>query len=213
MEVLNRDTATVKIETADVRALLHARLGGNGHARVNGHARNGGNGHRRGVRRQIQHGYRRAVLRADTAVMLVKMTGMSVTEAIERCGTSTDYYYAMKAVRESGDTALYRAVLRDHTPFFASAARVKNAAAVITAYRKCSEFEKGMILVATGLTTDLATMLRRATPDQLAEASNLLGLDWVWDNMIAAAMPTTSATKPAAAKKMEVTEPATTNAA
>src|SRR5262249_11867471 len=112
-----------KTETANVAALLHARAIGNGHAHI---ARNGGNGRRRRVRHQIHHGYRRAVLRADTAVTLVE-NGMSVTEAIERCGISSNYYAAMKAVRESGDTDLYHAVLEGYESLFVAAARVKNA--------------------------------------------------------------------------------------
>src|SRR5215471_8363518 len=102
MQVLSGTFPPVKTEmteTADVASLLHARVNGNGHARV---ARNGGNGHRRRVRHQIHHGYRRTALRADTAVTLVK-NGMSVTEAIEHLGISSAHFYAMKAVRESED--------------------------------------------------------------------------------------------------------------
>jgi len=51
-----------------------------------------------------------------------------------------------------------------------------------------------MVWAATGATTDLEMLLRAATPEQLAEASRRIGLDWVWDNMINAAMPTEPAT-------------------
>jgi hypothetical protein len=126
--------------------------------------------------------------------MLVE-TGMPVTEAVERCSISSNYFYAMKAVKESGDTALYNAVLKGNKPFLASGTRVKNAAVVIAAYARCSEFEKGLIRTATGLTADLVPMLRHATPDQLVAASKALGLDWVWDRMIAATMETETTTE------------------
>lgn len=178
---------------------------GNGHARAdahgsdNGHvhAHNGGNGHRRRVRHQIHHGLRRAVLRADTAVTLIETCGMSVTEAIERCNISSAYFYAMRAVRESGDTDLHDAVLRDETPLFPSAKRVKNAAAAIKAYRKCSLFEQGMVWLATGATTDAVTLLRSLTPDQLAELGQLLGTEWTWDLLISPVLSSKPATEPA----------------
>ena len=160
---------------------------------------------RRRVRRQIHHGRRRAVLRADTAVTLVTTYGMSVAEAIERCNTSTDYFYAMKAVRECGDTDLYHAVLRDHESLSTAAAHVKNAAAVITAYQKCSLLEQGLVWLATGATADLERLLRSSTPEQLVEVSRRIGLDWVWDNMIAAAMPAAPATEPVRADSNVIT--------
>ena len=180
--MLQRTTDLLKTSTAEFKVPSFSNDG-------NGHAHSGGNGHHR-VRRQIRHGYRRAVLRADTAVTLVEKTGMSVTEAVERCGISTNYFYAIQAVRESGDADLYHAVLRDETQLFPSAARVKNAAAAIKAYQKCSLLEQGLVWLATGATTDLERLLRSSTPDQLVEVSRRIGLDWVWDNMIAAAMPT-----------------------
>jgi hypothetical protein len=164
-----------------------------------GHARNGGNGHHRRVRHQIHKGYRRAVRRADTAVTLVEVIGKPVTEAIERCEISPVYFYAMRAVRESGDPLLYQAVLEGHESLFTAAARVKNAAAAIKAYRKCSLFEQGMVWLATGATTDLATMLWHSTPEQLVKASKLVGTDFIWERMIVAAMPSKSITEPAAA--------------
>ena len=180
----------LKTSTAEFKVLFSTN--GNGHVHERAHA-NGGNGHRRRIRRQLQHGYRRAVLRADTAVTLVAITGMPVAEAIARCGTSTDYYYAIKAVKESGNTALYDAVLKDKTPLFPAAASVKNAAAVITAYENCTELEKALIFVATGATANAVTLLRGLCPEHLLEVANQLGTDWVWDNMITPAMSTKSA--------------------
>ena len=117
-----------------------------------------------------------------------------VTEAVERCGTSTNYYSAVKAVRESGDFTLYCAVLRGDKPVLASARRVQNAAVAIAAYQKCSLLERELVRLATGVTTDLERLLRSSTPEQLVEVSRRIGLDWVWDNMINAAMPTEPAT-------------------
>ena len=86
------------------------------------------------------------------------------------------------------------AVLEGHEPLLTAGVRVKNAAAAITAFKKCSVLEQGLFWLATGATDDLATMLWNSKPDQLVTAAKLLGLDWVWDRMIAAAMETTKAT-------------------
>jgi hypothetical protein len=41
--------------------------------------------------------------------------------------------------------------------------------------------------------------LRNMDPDQLVTTSRSLGLDWIWDNLIAAAMPAAeTATEPTA---------------
>jgi len=100
----------------------------------------------------------------------------------------------MKAVKESCDTALFDAVFEGNEPLLAAGARVKNAAAAITAFKKCSLLEQGLFRLATGATDDLATMLWNSKPDQLVTAAKSLGLDWVWDRMIAAAMETTKVT-------------------
>jgi len=155
-------------------------------------AHHGGNGHRR-VRHQIHKGFRRAALKADTAVRLVE-AGMSVGEAVTRMGVSTNAYSALKAVRASGNLALYEDVLRGSESTLPAAARVKNAATIIAAYKKCSALEKELIRSATGLTSDPVTMLMNLTPEQLVAVAKALGLDWVWDKMIAAAMPTEPAT-------------------
>jgi hypothetical protein len=168
--------------------MLHiAKAGSNG---------NGGNSHHRRVRHQIHNGRRRAALKADTAVMLVE-GGMPVTEAIERCDTTTNYYAAIKAVRESEDPGLYQAVLEGFESLFPAAKRVKNAAVAIQAYRKCSPLEQAMVWGATGATADLEVLLRSSPPEQLVEVSKRIGLDWVWDNMLAPAMATEPTTKPA----------------
>jgi len=149
--MLQRVHDLLKTSTAEFKKKVPSPTNGNGQAR------NGGNGHHHRARHQIHHGYRRAALKADTAVLLVE-SGMPVAEAIERCSTNHSAFYALRAVKGSGDTALLDAVL------------------------------------ATGATDDLATMLWNSKPDQLVTAAKLLGLDWVWDRMIAAAMETTKAT-------------------
>jgi hypothetical protein len=126
--------------------------------------------------------------------MLVERTGMTVTEAVERCDTSAAYFSAMKALRESGNSTLYRSVLRGNSSVLVSARRVENAAAAITAYEKCSPLERELFWDATGATADAVTLLRNLGADQLVAASKALGLDWVWDRMIAAAMSTEAST-------------------
>jgi hypothetical protein len=121
--------------------------------------------------------------------MLVE-AGMSVTEAIKRCSTDTNAFYAMKALREIGNVTLCNAVLKGDEAFLAAGSRVKNAAAAIAAFKKCSVLERELFRLATGATDDPVTMLLNLTPDQLVATSKALGLDWVWDKMIAAAMST-----------------------
>jgi hypothetical protein len=185
--MLQRVHDLLKTSTAEFKKKVPSPTNGNGQAR------NGGNGHHHRARHQIHHGYRRAALKADTAVLLVE-SGMPVAEAIERCSTNHSAFYALRAVKGSGDTALLDAVLEGHEPLLTAGVRVKNAAAAITAFKKCSVLEQGLFWLATGATDDLATMLWNSKPDQLVTAAKLLGLDWVWDRMIAAAMETTKAT-------------------
>jgi hypothetical protein len=99
----------------------------------------------------------------------------------------------MKALRESGNTALYNAVLRADAPIRESAKLVENAAKVITAFSKCSGLERELIRRATGATNDPVTMLLNLSPDQLVATSKALGTDWVWNNMIEPAMLTSEA--------------------
>jgi len=153
---------------------------------------NGGNGHRHRPRRQIHHKYSRAALKADTANMLVE-NGMSVTEAVKRCTTGTNYFYALKALRESGNVALHNAVLKRDEPAIASAKRVKNAAAAIVALKKCSVLERELVRLATGMTDDPVTLLLNLSPDQLVATSTALGKDWIWERMVVAAMSTEAA--------------------
>jgi len=185
--MLQRVHDLLKTSTAEFKKKVPSPTNGNGQAR------NGGNGHHHRARHQIHHGYRRAALKADTAVLLVE-SGMPVAEAIERCSTNHSAFYALRAVKGSGDTALLDAVLEGHEPLLTAGVRVKNAAAAITAFKKCSVLEQGLFWLATGATDDLATMLWNSKPDQLVTAAKLLGLDWVWDRMIAAAMETKKAT-------------------
>ena len=186
--MLQRVHDLLKTSTAEFKKKVPSPTNGNGQAR------NGGNGHHhRRVRHQIHHGYRRAALKADTAIMLVE-SGMEVTEAIERCSTNPSAFYALKAVKESGDAALYDAVSEGDEPLLAAGLRVKNAAAAITAFKKCSGLERELFRLATGATDDPVTMLLNLKPDQVVATSKALGLDWVWDKMIAAAMETKKTT-------------------
>jgi hypothetical protein len=147
----------------------------------------------------MRNGYRRVAEQADMAVYLVTACGMSVTKALAGCDVSAKYFYALKALRESGHTTLLDQVLRGIRPVLASAKQVENAAVAITAYQKCSALERELFRLATGATADAATLLRNMDPDQLVTTSRSLGLDWIWDNLIAAAMPAAeTATEPTA---------------
>jgi hypothetical protein len=140
-----------------------------------------GNGHRR-PRPQVHHGYRRAARKADTALLLTA-GGMSVTEAAERCSVGLDTVYAMKAIKESENIALYDRVMRGGQPVLASGKGVANAAAAITALRKCSALERELVRLATGAAADPVTMLLNLTPDQLAAVSKELSPEY-WDRFI-----------------------------
>ena len=163
-------------------------------ANGNGQARNGSNGHRHRVRHQIRHNRRHAFLKAEAAVLLVERCGMPATKAVMLLGVSYNYYAAVKLLRASDNVALYKAVRRGDEPVLEAARRVKNAAAAIAAFKKCSVLERGLFRLATGATDDPITMLLNLKPDQLVATSKALGLDWVWDRMIAATMETAKAT-------------------
>jgi hypothetical protein len=189
--------ALLKTTTAEFKVPPSTPTNGNGHADAaeRGQVRNGGgNGHRRRVRRQIHKGYRRAALKADTAVILVE-DGMTVTEAVKRCETGFSQFYALQALRESGNVTLHKHVLKGDEPVLASGRRVANAAAAITALQKCSGMERELVRLATGMTSDPVTMLLNLEPDQLVAVTNALGTEWVWEQMIIPAMPTKSTTE------------------
>ena len=185
--MLQRVHDLLKTSTAEFKKKVPSPTNGNGQAR------NGGNGHHHRARHQIHHGYRRAALKADTAVLLVE-SGMPVAEAIERCSTNHSAFYALRAVKGSGDTALLDAVLEGHEPLLTAGVRVKNAAAAITAFKKCSVLERGLFRLATGATSDPVTMLRNLTPEQLVATANALSPAWIWDKLIEPAMSTEPAT-------------------
>jgi hypothetical protein len=187
MELLNPNLRSVK-------SLLATTAGVHGRVNGNGRALNGGNGHHRRVRHQIRHNRRHAFLKAEAAVLLVEQCGMPVTKAVTLLGVSYNYYAAVKLLRASDNVALYKAVRRGDEPVLEAARRVKNAAAAITAFKKCSVLERGLFRLATGATDDPITMLLNLEPDQLVATSKALGLDWVWDRMIAATMETAKAT-------------------
>jgi hypothetical protein len=187
--MLQRTNDLLKTSTAEFK--VPSSTNGRGHAEFSGrgHVVNGGNGHRRRGRSQIHHGYRRAARKADTACILVE-DGMKVAEAIERCSTSTNYFYDLKALRESGNSALHNSVLKGNDPVHASAERVKYAAAAIRALQQCSGLERELVRLATGVTADPVTMLLNLEPDHLVAVTNALGTEWVWEKMIIAAMST-----------------------
>jgi hypothetical protein len=171
----------------------------------NGNGHNGHNGHRR-PRPQVHHGFRRAARKADT-VLLLTAGGMSVTEAAERCSVGLDTVYAMKAIKESENTALYDRVMRGGQSVLASGKKVANATAAITALKKCSALERELVRLATGATADPVTMLLNLTPDQVAAVSRELSPDWFWDRFIAPVMSNTEpTTKPAAVANSKTAE-------
>ena len=182
----------------------HTTHNGNGHA--HGRVGNGGNGHRR-VRHQIHHGYRRTALKADTAVILVE-NGMDVTEAIERLGISTNAFTAMRALRESGNVPLHDAVLHGGESLLDSGARMKNAAAAITALRMCSGLELELVRLSTGSTSDATTMLLNMSSELLTETATELGSEWIWENLVMRAMSSESITSTSGIKG-DSTEPVT----
>jgi hypothetical protein len=105
------------------------------------------------------------------------------------CGANKRYVEAMVILVQSENTALLEQVLTGHVPVLQAAESMKNAAAAITALKRCSGLERESIRRATGATADAVTLLLNMSPGQLVATSNALGLDWVWDRMISAAMP------------------------
>jgi hypothetical protein len=153
----------------------------------NGNNANGRH-HRRRRRRQVLHGRRQAALRAFHAARLV-LQGYAVLYAAMCCGSNKRYVEAMVILVQSENTVLLEQVLTGHVPVLQAAESMKNAAAAITALKKCSVLERELVRLATGMTSDPVTMLLNLSPGQLVATSNALGLDWVWDRMISAAMP------------------------
>src|SRR5262249_51829661 len=117
-----------------------------------------------------------------------------VTEATQRCTVGLDTFYAMKALKESKNVALYDHVMRGGSSVLASGKKVVNAAAAITALKKCAAMERELVRLATGATADPVTMLLNLTRDQVAAVSKELSPEWFWDRFIEPVMSNTKST-------------------
>jgi hypothetical protein len=144
---------------------------------------------RRRHRPQVCDGYRGAALRAYTAAQLVLQQGYSVGRAARCCGANRRYVYAMLTILATEDGDLLLPVLTGGSSVPGTAARVKNAATAIAAYKKCSAYEKWVFRNATGVPEDLLAHLCNSTDAELAAAGKSFGIDTVWDTMIVPSMP------------------------
>jgi hypothetical protein len=109
------------------------------------------------------------------------------------------YVAAALVVLNSEDTALLDAVLFGDVGLLAVAKRALPLAALMTAYRAASPSDLARFSALTGLTNDLAELALRSTPEQRAAAGRALGLDIVWDDMIAVNISADKATAAAGA--------------
>ena len=114
---------------------------------------------------------------------------MGVVEATRRVTVSSNAVAAMQAIRGSGNIPLYAAVLEGGESLLESGRRTKNAAAAIAALNQCSRLELELVRLSTGSSSDVVTLLLNMSSAELVETSKSLGLNWIWDKMIAAAMP------------------------
>jgi hypothetical protein len=152
---------------------------------------NGSNGSHKPLA-QVRQGVRVAAFKAVTAAHLTEHEGLTVAEAALGCNTSPVYIAAIKTILATKNMGLLEAVMRGDEPVIATAARLKNAAAAIAAYEKCSAYEKRMFELATGAMADLTAHLVTAAPEQLAETAKKLDPEWVWENLV---MPAVSNSK------------------
>jgi hypothetical protein len=109
------------------------------------------------------------------------------------CGANKRYVEAMVILVQSENAALLEQVLTGHVPVLQAAESMKNAAAAITALKRCSGLERESIRRATGATADAVTLLLNMSSDQLVTTSKELGSDWIWNNMVEAAMSASKA--------------------
>jgi hypothetical protein len=155
---------------------------------TNGHGnrhqrRHQAHGGRRRHHPQVENGYRQA------ALQVVLNQGYTIAHAARCCATTYEYTVAMIAVIRSENARLLADVLAGKIAVLIAGAMMKNAAAVIAAYRKCSALERELFRLATGATTDAAALLQDLDPDQLVATSKTLGPDWIWFNLIERVMP------------------------
>jgi hypothetical protein len=136
-------SSTVKTETADVRALLHARgVSGNGHVRVNahgsanGHARNGHSKKTRRAKPHMKNGLNQAACHALGAVLLIRKCGATIDQAIAYTTSNTTYIEAMKWIVANGDMELLGRVLHGRIDIFDAAEKVRPMVEIKAAYKK-----------------------------------------------------------------------------
>jgi len=159
--------------------------------KANGSGPNGG--HKPLAR--VRQGVRVAAFKATTAAHLTEREGLTVAEAALGCNSTPAYIAAIKTIVATKNMGLLKAVMRGDEPVIATAARLKNAAAAITAYQKCSAYEKRLFELATGAVADLTAHLVTATPEQLAETAKKLDPEWVWQNLVLPAVQSQATSK------------------
>jgi hypothetical protein len=108
---------------------------------------------RRPYRKQVQHGIRLAVLRANTAAQLC-MRGKycSLKGAARACGSTVPYVAAALIVIKSEDIVVQQRLLTGQLSLLETARRLRQQAALIGAYRGASATDRIKFAVVIGPT-------------------------------------------------------------
>jgi len=133
--------------------------------------------HKGGLRRrrrgrQMDHGLRRAVLRAATGWQIYANGTASTLKAAAQCtGSNIHYIAAVGVLRAAGNTSLLNQAAAGEMSLLAAASQVKRLAKA-TAARKAK------------LADDLAAHLTESTPTERIAAARALGAEEVWLQMV-----------------------------
>jgi hypothetical protein len=100
-------------------------------------------------------------------------------------GSNVHYCRAALTLLKSGDETLISHVCRGNVSILSAAAQVEPQVKLIEAYWKASSENLKAFRIATGATADLTTHLIHSSAEQRVVAARSVGIDVVWDTMIA----------------------------
>jgi hypothetical protein len=139
-----------------------------------------GNGHRRSPREYNRNGVCLAALRAITAAQLYRdpQNAFTLAECALRCGSCVVYVRAAFVLLEHADHRLIDMVVRGKRHILEAARSVEALVKLTNAYKAVAPEQAKRFCADAGL-VDLSTTAKRT------EAASKLGVDLVWDDMVA----------------------------
>jgi hypothetical protein len=136
------------------------------------------NGTRQSPRQHFRDGVCLAALRAFTGAELCRERKLTLGAAALRCGSNVAYIRAALILLEHGDQDLIDQVLRGECSILDAAASVEHMVRLVNAFLAAPAKARSEFFAAAG-------MADVSTPAKRLEVASRLGIDTIWDDMIA----------------------------